>query len=117
MGIAQISLAQNTRQITGKIQDAVSGESVPGASVLIKGTTSDTTANSDGNFSLKIPDTKSVILVVSSLGFITQNIGIGDRSVINVALTNASTELGVKRCLNHGNLWSERANDVLIFRK
>ncbi len=104
MGITQISLAQNTRQITGKIQDAVSGESVPGTSVLIKGTTIGTTANADGAFSLKIPDTKSVVLVVSSLGFVTQNIGVGDRSIVNIALANSSKELDEVVFIGYGSV-------------
>jgi TonB-dependent starch-binding outer membrane protein SusC len=104
IGIAQIGLAQNTRQITGKIQDAVSGVSVPGTSVLLKGTTVGTTANAEGTFSLKIPDTKSVVLVVSSLGFVTQNIGVGDRSVINIAMVSAEQNLEEVVVIGYGNV-------------
>jgi TonB-dependent starch-binding outer membrane protein SusC len=104
IGVTQISFAQSTRQITGKIQDAVSGEAVPGASILIKGTTTGTTANADGKFSIKIPDTKTVTLVISSLGFITQNINVGDRSVVDVSLTSSSKELDEVVFIGYANV-------------
>jgi TonB-linked SusC/RagA family outer membrane protein len=81
-------LAQNSRTVTGKVTDA-KGAPVAGASVVVKGSTVGTTTTEDGTFTLKIPTTAKK-LVVSSIGFTTTEINVGDASNYNVSLT-AST--------------------------
>ena len=73
------------RMITGTISDE-KGYGLPGASILVKGTTTGTTSNADGKFSLTVPDNAS-ILVVSFVGYVSQEIPIGSRTVIDVSLT------------------------------
>jgi len=73
--------AQN---ITGKVSGE-NGEGLPGVTVLIKGTTNGTATDATGNFSLNAPATGGT-LVVSFVGYITQEIPIGNRTNINVSL-------------------------------
>ena len=61
-------IAQQTQTIVGTVIDAVSGEPVIGANVLVKGTTTGTSTDFDGNFSLEIPS--GATLVVSYIGYI-----------------------------------------------
>jgi TonB-linked SusC/RagA family outer membrane protein len=75
--------AQNIT-VKGLIRDK-DGESLPGASVAVKGSSLGTSADVNGNYSLAVSDSKAV-LVFSYLGFVTQEITIGGRSVIDVTL-------------------------------
>ena len=70
--------------ISGKVTDE-QGTSLPGATVLFKGTNAGTTTDSEGRYKLNVPGNAEV-LVVSFVGYITQEITIGTASTIDVAL-------------------------------
>ncbi len=78
----QFAWAQQT--VTGKVTEAGSGESLPGVNILIKGTTSGAVTDLDGNFTLSASETD--VLVISSVGYVAQEIAVGSRTVINVSL-------------------------------
>lgn len=84
-------LLAQTRTVTGKITDN-QGNPVPNASILIKDSQVGTTSGTDGSFSISIPPNAKV-LVISSLGMATQEITIGDKTVINVSMKAGSTSL------------------------
>lgn len=76
------------KSIKGKVTDA-KGEGIPGASVVIKGSTIGTITNMDGEFNLDTPlDAK--ILAVSFIGYKTQEIAIGNKSSFSVILEDIS---------------------------
>ncbi len=75
--------AQN--KITGKVTASDVKDGLPGASVIIKGTSIGTQTDTSGNFSLET-DSKIVTLVFSYVGYISEEVEVGDRSVINIAL-------------------------------
>ncbi len=77
------------RTVSGKVTDD-SGEGLPGVNVVIKGTSTGTTTDIDGNYQLSTND--SDILVFSFVGFTTQEVQVGSRSVIDVSMGGA-TEL------------------------
>lgn len=79
------------RTVSGKVTDD-SGESLPGVNVVLKGTTTGTTTDLDGNYRLSIPEAGGT-LVVSFIGLETQELEVGSRSVINVKMTSDVTEL------------------------
>jgi TonB-linked SusC/RagA family outer membrane protein len=70
--------------ITGRILDK-NGAAISGASILIKGTQKGVTSDDKGNFSLKVTD-KNVVLVISFVGYKTQEIALNGRVEINVEL-------------------------------
>lgn len=70
--------------ITGRITDD-QGVPLTGASVIIKGTTVGTVTDADGKFTLAVPD-YAEILVISFVGYVTQEIPIRDATTINVML-------------------------------
>ena len=78
------AFAQN-RKVTGKITDKPSGQGIPGASVIIKGSTMGTTTNANGEFSVAVKD-DDAILMISSVGFQSQEIKIGSQSDVRVTL-------------------------------
>ena len=72
--------------VTGKVTDEA-GEPLVGAYVLVKGTTTGTSTDLDGNYSL--PNVRQgAVLVFSSIGYATQEVSVGARGVINVTLKN-----------------------------
>ncbi|MBD0831542.1 SusC/RagA family TonB-linked outer membrane protein [Aestuariibaculum sediminum] len=79
------------RTITGVVKDA-SGVPLPGANVIIKGTTTGVTTNFDGEFTLDI-NSSAEILVVSYLGYESVEIEIGTKSVFNILLNEDAAAL------------------------
>ncbi|HMJ70293.1 MAG TPA: TonB-dependent receptor [Cyclobacteriaceae bacterium] len=72
------------RTVTGTIKGD-DGQPLPGATVVVKGTANGTTSDADGNFSLSVPGT-SATLVVSFIGYMTQEVEIGNQTSINITL-------------------------------
>jgi hypothetical protein len=70
--------------VSGKITDAETGETLPGATVLVKGTTNGTVTDINGNYQLGVPQ-GSNLLVVSYIGYKTQEI-IPKSSTVNIAM-------------------------------
>jgi len=89
--LAVTQIAAQTRTVRGKITDDKNSP-IPNASVLVKGTTTGTTSGADGSFSINVAPTAKV-LVISSLNFTTQEVGIGAKTSINVALVSSAENL------------------------
>ncbi|MEQ8682779.1 MAG: TonB-dependent receptor plug domain-containing protein, partial [Cyclobacteriaceae bacterium] len=77
-------MAQTSEQF--EVRGRVTGESgsIPGVSVLLKGTTTGTTTDTNGNYSLRVSENS--ILVFSYVGFASQEIPVNGRSVIDVEM-------------------------------
>lgn len=78
----QAMMAQDV-QISGTVTDA-SGAPLPGVSIVVKGTTTGTASNVDGNFELPVPP--GATLIFSSVGMKSQEIAVGNQTVIEVVL-------------------------------
>jgi len=78
--------------VSGRVTTSADGTALPGVSVLVKGTTTGLTTDSDGRYSVAVPD-ESSILVFSFIGFITQEITVGSRSTIDVVMQDDATQL------------------------
>ena len=77
--------AQTTgRTISGVVTEAASGTPVPGAAVVVKGTTRGTTTNFDGEFTLQASDND--VLVVSFVGFTAQEVPVAGKSNLTIVL-------------------------------
>ena len=74
-----------TKEITGNITSADDGGSMPGVSISVKGTSMGTISDINGRYQIKIPaDAKT--LVFSFVGMTTEEVTIGNQSIINVQL-------------------------------
>ncbi|MBZ9628233.1 SusC/RagA family TonB-linked outer membrane protein [Psychroflexus sp. CAK1W] len=80
--VVQLSFAQ-TKTVTGTVTDD-SGLPLPGANVLVKGTTEGTQTDFDGNYSIEVGADQQ--LEFSYIGFTTKTVSVGDKSVINVEM-------------------------------
>jgi TonB-linked SusC/RagA family outer membrane protein len=87
--------------INGVVSDQL-GQPLPGASVLVRGTTTGTTTDFDGNYSLSVAD--DAILVVSYLGFITQELAVNGRALINITLAEDAQGLDEVVVIGYGSV-------------
>lgn len=86
--------------VNGTIKDG-SGNPLSGATVSVKGGSQSTLTNSQGSFSITVPNSSSV-LVISYVGFATQEITVGNRSSVNISLTTNSAELNQVVVVGYG---------------
>ncbi len=78
-------------EIKGKVTD-VNGNPLPGTTILEKGTLNGVTTDANGNYTLTVSGTKSVI-IISYLGFASQEVIIGNQTIINIVLKESSESL------------------------
>ncbi|MBN8821071.1 MULTISPECIES: SusC/RagA family TonB-linked outer membrane protein [unclassified Spirosoma] len=88
--ICVVTWAQD-RKITGKVTQADDGTSLPGVSVVLKGTTVGTVTDSDGGYSLSVPAKGT--LTFSFIGMMTKEVELGASSVVNVKLSSDTKQL------------------------
>lgn len=88
-------------QVNGTVTDEIN-ETLPGVSVLVKGTQTGTITDMDGNFSIKATATDS--LIFSFIGFVNQTIGIGGRSDINVNMESDQIRLDQVVVIGYGSV-------------
>jgi len=84
-------LHAQTRAVSGTVKGA-DGTAIPGATVLVKGTSLGTSTNADGRFDIQVPTTANT-LVVSYIGYESQQVAIGSQSTVNITL--AATQAGL----------------------
>lgn len=72
-------------KVSGTLTDAETGTALIGATVQVKGTTTGTSTDLDGTYSIEAPD-GNAILVFSYIGYVNQEVVVGNQSTINVSL-------------------------------
>lgn len=72
-------------KVMGTITDAGTGEAIPGANVVVEGTTLGVTTDLDGKYSLELPSPNST-LVISYIGYNTEKIEVNGRTQVDVTL-------------------------------
>lgn len=92
--------SQEILRIQGTVT-AESGEGLPGANVLLKGTLTGTVTDADGRYSLEVSDGNGT-LVFSFIGYASTEVPIQNRSVIDVALAEDATALGEVVVIGYG---------------
>lgn len=85
--------AMAQRTVTGRVTSSVDGAPLPGVSVIVKGTTTGTSTDVDGQFSIAVPDNNST-LVLSFIGFRTQEVAVGSQTNVAVKLDEDTQQLG-----------------------
>jgi TonB-linked SusC/RagA family outer membrane protein len=78
--------------VTGKIISKDDNQPLPGVSVIVKGTTSGTVSDRDGNYKFSV--TKGSTLLFSFIGMNSEEVVVGDQTAIDVTLSSNVTSLG-----------------------
>lgn len=86
----QVGYAQ-VRTVSGVVTDQNDGFPLPGVSVLVKGTSTGTATDMNGNYSLKVNSTD--VLVFSFMGMKVQEITVGNRNTVNVVMESDAKTL------------------------
>ena len=97
----QTLLKAQTRLIKGKVTDEI-GMGLPGASVLIQGTSIGTLTDNNGLYQIQVSDTN--MLVTSFIGFITNTTIVGNKSEINITLIESANSLDEVVVVGYGEV-------------
>ncbi|MCU0352979.1 MAG: SusC/RagA family TonB-linked outer membrane protein [Cytophagales bacterium] len=87
--------------VTGKVTDAQTGEPLPGVSVALKGTTQGTTTDGKGSYSINVAD-ENAVLVFSFIGYVSEEVTVGNRQTIDLALVADIKSLGEVVVIGYG---------------
>ncbi|HEX9650865.1 MAG TPA: SusC/RagA family TonB-linked outer membrane protein [Cyclobacteriaceae bacterium] len=103
------------RTVTGKVTDGKTGEGLPGVNVLIKGTSSGTITDIDGNYRINLSN-ENVTLAFSFIGYLSQEIQVGSSNAVDVSMSEDITSLeevvisGLASTVKRSNLASSVAS-------
>ncbi|MBC9796159.1 SusC/RagA family TonB-linked outer membrane protein [Sinomicrobium weinanense] len=100
--------ANAQQEITGQVTSAVDGQPLPGASVMIKGTSRGVITDFDGNYKLETGGSDA-IFVFSYVGFKTQEVPVDGQSVINISLEEDLAQLDEVVVVGYG---TQKRSDV-----
>lgn len=103
----QPAIAQNL-QVKGRVTSKTSGEPLAGASVTIKGTSTGTTTDEQGGFSINVPS-RGTVLVISYTGYVSQEYTVNDAGPVNIQLDQRSGSLNEVVVVGYG---SQRKKDL-----
>ncbi|MCZ6521177.1 MAG: TonB-dependent receptor plug domain-containing protein, partial [Bacteroidetes bacterium] len=84
LALACFNWAYAQQSVSGRITDSSDDSGLPGVNVVEKGTTNGTITDFDGNYTLQVG--QDATLVVSFVGYVTQELVVGNQSVMNVAM-------------------------------
>ncbi|WP_431156686.1 SusC/RagA family TonB-linked outer membrane protein [Winogradskyella poriferorum] len=102
-------LAQST--ITGTVTDKANAMPLPGVNVIIKGTSRGTSTDFDGNFTLEVSEGETI--VVSYLGYTTQEIVYNGGSTLDVALVEDAAQLDEVVLIGYGSTTKQDATGAV----
>lgn len=98
--VNRVSNSIQKLELKGRITDEKGG-GLPGVSIKLKGSSTGTMSDTNGNYALSLPD-GSGTLVFSFVGFTTQEIAIGNRTTINVVLKEENSALSEVVVVGYG---------------
>ncbi|MBT1710733.1 TonB-dependent receptor [Fulvivirgaceae bacterium PWU5] len=88
--------------VSGRVLSADDEQGLPGVNVVEKGTSNGTITDSDGNYSLRVPD--DAVLVFSFVGYSQQEIAVGGKTIINISLQPDIQALGEVVVVGYGTV-------------
>ncbi|MDW7690610.1 TonB-dependent receptor [Flammeovirgaceae bacterium SG7u.111] len=88
--------------ITGTVKDAADGSAIPGASILVKGTTIGTVTDFDGKFKMSVEEGSSII--IAFVGYTTQEIEVGNQTSFDISLVADLRQLEEVLIVGYGSV-------------
>lgn len=89
------------RTISGTVSDGETGETLPGVTILQKGTSNGTITSMDGEYTISIPE-DGATLTYSFVGYKTREVQVGDKTIIDMALDLDISELNEVVVIGYG---------------
>lgn len=120
--VGSFSSAWAQQVVTGKVTSEKDGSALPGVNILLKGTTTGSATDANGSYSINVGSGSAKTLIVSYIGYVSQEIAVGSSSVIDINLKESTetlnevvvTALGIskeKRALGY-SISSVNAKDI-----
>ncbi|NMH89307.1 TonB-dependent receptor [Flavivirga algicola] len=110
-----ILVSKSNKETSSALQQTVKGTvvdenglGVPGASIIVKGTTKGLVTDFDGNFSIQV--SPGDVLEVSFLGYITQSVTIGNQTSIKIVLKEDTAQLDEVVVVGYG---TQKRSDIV----
>jgi TonB-linked SusC/RagA family outer membrane protein len=103
-GAAEPNDAKQIRKVSGRVTSSKDGAGLPGVNIVLKGTQTGSNTDGNGRFTIDISGANPV-LVFSYIGFVSQEVSVGNRNTVDLALEESTetlqeavvTALGIKR--------------------
>nr|WP_184174660.1 TonB-dependent receptor [Rhabdobacter roseus] len=95
-----MAMAQGVKQVTGKVTDP-NNDPLPGVNIQLKGTTTGATTTTEGTYTLSVP-AEGGSLIFSFIGYTSQEIALGNSSVINVSMKSDEAVLNEVVVVGYG---------------
>ncbi|MBQ8039490.1 MAG: carboxypeptidase-like regulatory domain-containing protein, partial [Lachnospiraceae bacterium] len=92
-------------QVKGVVSDATTGETIPFASIQVKGTTKVVTTDLDGAYTITVP--ADATLIVSFVGYANAEVPVNGRSIVNIAMEQDSEQLDDVLVVAYGTVSKE----------
>lgn len=92
-----------TRQVTGHVTSQTTSEALPGVTVSVKGTNNRVTTNSEGSYTISVPNNNAT-LVFSYVGHKPQEVNVGSKSTVDVALQQDASTLNDVVVIGYGTV-------------
>jgi len=96
-----VAQAQNQMTVSGVVMDASNSETLPGVNILLKGSGIGTITDIDGSYSIGVPNNEAT-LVFSFIGFLNQEVTVGNQTTIDVRLASSATDLNEVVVVGYG---------------
>ncbi|MCW3806353.1 SusC/RagA family TonB-linked outer membrane protein [Plebeiibacterium marinum] len=97
------SMSGLAQQLKGKVTDSAN-EPLPGVTIMLKGTTTGTITDIDGNYSLDVSNSQNDVIIASFIGMESQEIKIAGRSTINIVMLDSHTQLDEVVAVGYGTV-------------
>ena len=88
---SKFSFIAQSKTITGKVTSMEDNEPLPGVNIIEKGTSNGTVTDLNGQYSINVSE--GATLVFSSVGYTTEEVEVGDRSVVNLSMAQDIQQL------------------------
>ena len=100
VGFAALNAGAQNLTVKGTVTDGASGDPVPFASIVVKGTSNWTTTDFDGKYSVTAP--ANGVLSVEILGYLDQDVNIDGRTVVDIVMTPDLDQLSESVVIGYG---------------
>ncbi len=97
-----VLITEQQKEIKGTVKDK-NGEPLPSTNIIEKGTANGVITDFDGKFTLKVTD-ENAVLVVSYLGYVTQEVAVGQQTVFSITLIEDTSSLGEIVFVGYGSV-------------
>ncbi len=106
--VGNLEIVLQSQTVTGNVISDEDGQPLIGVSIVIKGTSQGTVTDIDGKYSVEVPSGESV-LVFSFVGYYTEEVQVGNRSVINLTMNSDISTLSEVVVVGYG---TARKSDI-----